>query len=139
MEISLTTPAMLFPAVSLLLLAYTNRFLAIANTVRMLHTRYQKEGGVMLRRQLDNLRRRLKLIKYMQVAGVISLILCLCAVIALFRDFQIAGKYLFGLSLGAMLLSLVFCLSEVLISGRALDIELEVLRRHTRVLLQHLT
>jgi hypothetical protein len=39
-QLSLTTPALLFSAISLLLLAYTNRFLAYASVVRNLHARY---------------------------------------------------------------------------------------------------
>lgn len=43
MELTLTTPALLFPALSLLLLAYTSRFLTLANLIRELHRRYQTE------------------------------------------------------------------------------------------------
>jgi Protein of unknown function (DUF2721). len=43
MEINLTTPALLFPAISLLLLAYTSRFLALAALMRELHVRYKTQ------------------------------------------------------------------------------------------------
>lgn len=126
MEITLTTPAILFPAVSLLMLAYTNRFLAIASIIRTLHGRYQAEGksrGV--GRQIENLRRRLGLIRYMQAYGIMSLIACISSVVVLFFKWILLGKAFFGISLLLMLISLMLCLREIHLSGRALEIELE--------------
>ncbi|MGB0416784.1 MAG: DUF2721 domain-containing protein [Coraliomargarita sp.] len=126
MEITLTTPAILFPAVSLLMLAYTNRFLAIASIIRTLHDRYNVEGkSTVLRRQIDNLRSRLTLIRWMQSFGIMSLIACISAVVVLFCEVRLIGEGLFGLSLLLMLISLFFCLREIHLSGRALEIELE--------------
>ena len=125
MEITLTTPAILFPAVSLLMLAYTNRFLAIANIIRTLHTRYNEEGSSVVRRQIENLRARLVLIRWMQSFGVLSLIVCISSVVVLFFGILLLGKMLFGLSLLLMLVSLLLCLREIHLSGRALEIELE--------------
>lgn len=125
MEITLTTPAILFPAVSLLMLAYTNRFLTIASIVRTLHGRYKSEGSVVVRRQIDNLRSRLGLIRWMQSFGIMSLIACLLSVVGLFLKMRMLGEVLFGISLLLMLSSLLFCLREIHLSGRALEIELE--------------
>ena len=125
MEITLTTPAILFPAVSLLMLAYTNRFLAIASIIRVLHSRYKAEGSVVVRRQIENLRARLGLIRKMQTFGILSLFACILSVIVLFLGQLILGKILFGLSLGLMLTSLLYCLMEIYLSGRALEIEME--------------
>ena len=98
MEITLTTPAILFPAVSLLMLAYTNRFLAIASIIRVLHSRYKSEGSVVVRRQIENLRARLGLIRKMQTFGILSLFACILSVIVLFLGQLILGKIFFGLS-----------------------------------------
>lgn len=125
MEITLTTPAILFPAVSLLMLAYTNRFLAIASIIRVLHSRYKAEGNAVVRRQIENLRARLELIRKMQTYGILSLFTCILSVIVLFLGQLIFGKIFFGLSLGLMLSSLLYCLREINLSGRALEIELE--------------
>ncbi len=125
MEISTTTPAILFPAVSLLMLAYTNRFLAISSITRSLHDRYKSEGGVAVRRQIENLRSRLKLIRRMQSFGILSLFACILSVVSLFLGLRVMGEFLFGLSLLLMLGSLLFCLFEIQLSGRALEIELE--------------
>lgn len=125
MEFTLTTPAILFPAVSLLLLAYTNRFLAIASITRTLHGRYKTEGGLAVRRQIENLRSRLKLIRKMQSFGILSLFTCVLSVVGLFLDKKTLGEILFVVSLLLMLGSLVFCLLEIQLSGRALEIELE--------------
>ncbi|MFL2832411.1 MAG: DUF2721 domain-containing protein [Coraliomargaritaceae bacterium] len=94
MEITLTTPAILFPAVSLLMLAYTNRFLAIASIIRVLHSRYKAEGSVVVRRQIENLRARLGLIRKMQTFGILSLFACILSVIVLFLGQLILGKIL---------------------------------------------
>ncbi|MFT4901568.1 MAG: hypothetical protein ACI81V_000842 [Lentimonas sp.] len=125
MEITLTTPAILFPAVSLLMLAYTNRFLAIASIIRHLHSRYQADASCVVRRQIDNLRARLLLIINMQSFGILSLIACISSVVVLFLGGRQFGGALFGLSLLLMLVSLLFCLREIHLSGRALEIELE--------------
>ncbi len=125
MEISLTTPAILFPAVSLLMLAYTNRFLAIASIVRALHGRYKAEGSLVVRRQIDNLRKRLGLIRKMQAFGIWSLFACILSVVGLFLGQRMLGELFFGLSLLLMLNSLLYCLREIHLSGRALEIELE--------------
>lgn len=125
MEITITTPAILFPAVSLLMLAYTNRFLAIASIIRNLHTRYKAEGSCVVRRQIDNLRARLSLIRNMQSFGILSLVACISSVVVLFLGARPMGEFLFGLSLFLMLASLMFCLREIHLSGRALEIELE--------------
>ena len=98
MENTLTTPAILFPAVSLLMLAYTNRFLAIASIIRVLHSRYKAEGSVVVRRQIENLRARLGLIRKMQTFGILSLFACILSVIVLFLGQLILGKIFFGLS-----------------------------------------
>ena len=54
-ELSLTTPALLFSAISLIMLAYTNRFLAYAAVVRNLHAKYQERQDAILLDQIKNL------------------------------------------------------------------------------------
>ena len=120
MEITLTTPA-----VSLLMLAYTNRFLAIASIIRVLYSRYKSDGSVAVRHQIENLRARLGLIRKMQTFGIMSLFACILSVIVLFLGQLVLGEILFGLSLGLMLTSLIYCLREIQLSGRALEIEIE--------------
>ena len=128
MELALSTPSILFPAVSLLLLAYTNRFLAIAAIIRNLYARYQKEGGQTIRLQIENLTARLSLIRKTQSLGVLSLLTCTLSVILLFLEFLFLGKLLFVISLLCMLSSLIYCLFEIQLSGRALEIELQAMR-----------
>ena len=121
---TLTTPALLFPAISLLLLAYTNRFLTLAQVIRQLHP--GKSGPVteLAMRQLGGLKRRIGLIKLMQGFGVMSFLLCALSMFALFIELQMAGKVLFGLSLLALAVSLLVSLWEVLVSTEALNIVL---------------
>ena len=122
---NLTTPALLFPAISLLLLAYTNRFLAIATLIRQLHTNYNKnKENRVLATQIINLRKRLFLIRNMQAFGVLSFFFCVLSMIFLFQDMQTAGKWGFGVSLLFLLISLGISLREVQLSTNALELEL---------------
>jgi len=122
MEIEISTPALLFPAVSLLLLAYTNRFLATASLIRMLS---HQEKKVSVMGQIENLRRRLELTRWMQFFGVVSILLCTISMFGMLLGFATLGTKVFGLSLLTMCVSLVLSLWEVTISTKALNMELE--------------
>lgn len=123
-DLPLSTPALLFPAISLLLLAYTNRFLGLASVVRALHVNWQSTQEPLLLEQIQNLRRRIQIIKHMQSLGVLSLMLCVVSMTCLFFGSQAAGQGAFGVSLVLMLGSLTLCLLEIQMSGRALDLQL---------------
>lgn len=125
MTMTLTTPALLFPAISLLLLAYTNRFLVLAQLIRELNQRENKGLEQIVRRQITNLRKRLYLIRTMQSFGVGSFILCtLSMLFVYFEELQI-GSITFAASLATLCISLVVSLYEVNISTKAIEIELE--------------
>ncbi len=124
MNIEISTPALLFPAVSLLLLAYTNRFLAVAQLVRMLHRQSQERENCDEYKQIQSLKYRLELTKWMQFFGVLSILLCTLSMFQLFVGYLEVGKKVFGLSLVAMCISLLISLWEVMISTRALNLEL---------------
>ncbi|MEO9871115.1 DUF2721 domain-containing protein [Ekhidna sp.] len=124
MQIDLTTPALLFPAISLLLLAYTNRFLAIATLIRQLHKSYINDPKSLLEGQLKNLRKRLFLIKAMQLFGVISLLLCVLAMFFIYSKANEWGSVIFGISLILLILSLLISIREIQLSTKALDLEL---------------
>jgi len=119
MQIELSTPALLFPAVSLLLLAYTNRFLAVASLIRLLSKQVITQENCKVTDQINNLKRRLELTKWMQFFGVISILLCTVSMFNLFLEFIEVGKKIFGLSLAAMCISLLLSLWEVYISTNA--------------------
>lgn len=124
MEINLTTPALLFPAISLLLLAYTNRFLTLATLIRSLHAKYQEDPHDVILGQIKNLRKRVILIRNMQAFGVLSLLLCVVCMFLLFADEQIAGRFTFGISLILLIISLALSVYEIQISVHALKIQL---------------
>jgi len=117
-ELSINTPALLFPAITLLMLAYTNRFLAIAALVRKLHDEYTKEEDKLLRRQIKNLRGRISLIRNMQAAGVLSFLLCIICIYLIFENHQSAAKIIFAGSLLSLLLSLDLVLSDMELKER---------------------
>ena len=124
MDINLTTPALLFPAISLLLLAYTNRFLTLATLIRTLHAKYKEDPHDVLLGQIKNLRKRVILIRNMQAFGVLSLLLCVFCMFLLFANEQIAGRYTFGVSLILLIISLGLSVYEIQISVKALKLQL---------------
>ena len=125
MEIEITTPALLFPAISLLLLAYTNRFLTTGQLIRSISRQAREHKNQELSGQIKNLKKRLELTKWMQFFGVLSMIMCTISMFALFLDFYTIGKNIFGLSLLTMCISLLISLWEVYISSTALNLELK--------------
>lgn len=124
MSLDLTTPALLFPAISLLLLAYTNRFLTIANLIRSLHGNYKSNPKTIIFGQIENLRIRIQLIKKMQIWGVGSLLLCVVCMFLLYVDYYLAGSIVFGISLIMLIISLWQSILEIRISTEALNLEL---------------
>ena len=125
MELTLTTPGLLFSAISLLLLAYTNRFLSLAALIRELHSRYKKDGDKGAKAQIENLRKRVVLIKNMQLQGIGSLFMSVFCMVSLYAHWIILGKVLFGISLVLLLVSLGTSILEIRISVHALNIHLE--------------
>lgn len=132
MELDLSTPALLFPAITLLILAYTNRFLAIANLIRGLHKRQidiPAERRIPITEQIKNLRLRLRLIQNMQAFGILSFFGCVLSILFLYlKDYNL-GNYLFVGSLVTLLISLGISFYETQISTRALNIELSTLEQ----------
>ncbi len=125
MEITLTTPAILFPAISLLMLAYTNRFLALASLIRSLHSNHAaRKHDLRYRAQLANLRKRTRLIRRMQTWGGLSFFMCVVAMLCLFFSNELAGRWVFGVSLMCLMVSLATSVVEIRISLDALEIEL---------------
>ncbi len=124
MALSLETPALLFSATSLILLAYTNRFLAIASIVRGLKKNYEENQTKSILLEIQNLSLRLTLIRHMQIYGVLSLFFSVFAMSLLFFEITNWGTYMFGLSLLLMLASLAISFWEVSISVKALKIHL---------------
>lgn len=124
MELTLTTPALLFPAISLLLLAYTNRFLALAGLVRNLKSQYQESLNPNLLGQISNLRTRILQIRNMQACAILSFFMCVLTMWLLYSGEQLIAKYIFGTSLLLLMISLFISLREIQISVKALEIEL---------------
>ena len=125
LEININTPALLFPAITLLMLAYTNRFLSLATLVRKLHEEYirgEKEKDIL--RQIKNIRSRLNLIRYMQSFGILSFLCCVLCMYTIFRGWTIMAHWIFAASLICLLVSIVLSLIEINKSTRAIEIEL---------------
>lgn len=123
-ELTLTTPALLFSAVSLILLAYTNRFLSYAQLVRQLRDRYMEDSSELNVAQIENLRKRLNLTRTMQALGIGSLLLCTVSMFLIYIGLQLLSVYVFGLALLLLISSLGVSFREIQISTRSLEIYL---------------
>ncbi len=125
MNLSINTPALLFPAISLIMLAYTNRFLALANLVRNLHAKYTSESkDGLIHNQIKTLRYRLRLIKNMQAFGICSFITCIACMFFIYIGNELTAEVLFAISLLFFIASLFTSLLEIILSTKALEYEL---------------
>ncbi len=123
-KLTLTTPALLFSAISLLLLAYTNRFLAYAAVVRSLHAKLKEMKSSLLVGQIQNLRKRLRLTRSMQLLGIGSLLLCVICMFMVYIEIRPLAEIIFGIALVMLILSLALSIWEIQISVKALDLHL---------------
>lgn len=124
-EFSYGIPGLFFPAISLLMLAYTNRFFGLASLVRQLVDRYKKQPDTHIRAQISNLKIRIALIQYSQAMGVLSLLMCTSSMFALFIARQNEARIMFGCAMFFMVASLVLALREIHLSVRALNVEID--------------
>ncbi|WP_300285511.1 DUF2721 domain-containing protein [uncultured Alistipes sp.] len=129
-ELTLTTPSILFSAISLIMLAYTNRFLAYAQVIRNLKKEHEERPSPLARQQIDNLRKRLYMARSMQLFGVSSLLLCVLCTLLVYVGLQRAAVYSFGIALTLLCISLAISIRELLISVKALEIHLDNAEDH---------
>jgi len=129
--LELTTPALLFSAISLLMLAYTNRFVVLAQLVRDLYARYRQEPDQMLAGQIHNLRVRIVIIKYMQIFGALSFLFCVAAMFLIFAGKETSANVVFGASLILLLVSLALLVGELHLSINAINIQLNDFEKYT--------
>ncbi len=123
-DLTLTTPAVLFSAISLIMLAYTNRFLAYASLVRTLHEKFKQSCDDVLMQQIHHMKRRLRLIQSMQILGIGSLLLCVLCMFLIYVKWQSTAELIFGVALLMLIFSLMLSIREIRISGKALDLQL---------------
>jgi len=123
-QLTLTTPALLFPAISLLLLAYTNRFLAVAALIRQLNSEFKEQPNTVIIGQIESLRQRVVLIRNMQAFGISSLFCCVLCMFLIFAGEYAIGEIVFGIALVLLLISLGLSFREIQISVKALNIQL---------------
>ncbi|MBK8803676.1 MAG: DUF2721 domain-containing protein [Fibrobacteres bacterium] len=122
MNLPITTPALLFPAISLLFLSYNGRFLTLSNLIRGMHAEYHKTPDEKILAQMRNFKIRLQLIRWMQWLAMVSFILGTITMFLLYVGLQLLGELLFGISLVFLVASLGFSLREIHISINALKV-----------------
>lgn len=124
MDINITTPALLFPAITLLMLAHTNRFLALSALVRQFRTIYDENPEEKVYKQIKNFRIRLNILKYTQFVSVLSFLFCVMCMFLFFLRKILAADIVFAISLLLMMASLILSLWEIYLSVDALKVEL---------------
>ena len=129
-QLTLNTPALLFSAISLIMLAYTNRFLAYAAVIRNLHDIYLEKKQASLLRQIKNLKIRLNLTRWMQIFGISSLLCCVLTMFLIYVNQQIIAVYLFGFALMLLIVSLALLIKEIQISAQALQYHIADIEEH---------
>jgi hypothetical protein len=125
MELSLSIPALLFPAISLTMLAYNARYLAIAALIRQLHQKYKETESRSIGLQVQQLRKRLTIIKNMQASAIVSFLLAAITMFLIYVEMKVAANLVFGISLVFLMISLILSLIEVQLSTNALSIQLK--------------
>jgi hypothetical protein len=125
MQLTLSIPALLFPAISLTMLAYNARYLAIAALIRNLHSQYAQDATAPLKKQIEQLRKRLDIIKNMQATAIVSFLLAAITMFLVYVELEVWANIIFGISLVFLMISLVLSLIEVQLSTKALGIQLK--------------
>jgi amino acid transporter len=131
-ELTLTTPALLFSAISLIMLAYTNRFLAYAAVIRNLSDKYLQKKEESLIRQINNLKLRLDLTRWMQIFGITSLLLCVLTMFLIYINQHTLAVWIFGVALLLLIVSLALLIKEIQISAKALQHHLSDIEDHLK-------
>lgn len=129
-ELTLTTPALLFSAISLIMLAYTNRFLAYAAVVRSLHATYLKDPDKRYIKQIENIKKRLYLTRSMQIFGISSLLLCVLTMFLIYIELHNLAVWIFGVALILLIISLLLLIIEIQISVKALEHHISDIENH---------
>ena len=124
-EISISTPALVFPALTVLMLAYTNRFIAISKRVRALHTEHKENPTDRIYAQIQLLKKRLIYIRNMQTLAIVGFLINLVSMFFILLAIKTIGGILFAFSLAFITGSLVVSLYEIHISVNAMSIQLQ--------------
>ncbi|MDD3613858.1 MAG: DUF2721 domain-containing protein [Caldicoprobacterales bacterium] len=133
MNIDITTPALLFPAITLLMLAHTNRFLALANLVRQFRALYDEKPDDRVFKQIENFQKRLNILKYTQFVSVLSFLFCVICMFIFFLNKMLLADITFAISLLLMMASLILSLWEIYLSVDALKVELGDIDRERKL------
>ncbi|MCP4977076.1 MAG: DUF2721 domain-containing protein [Maribacter sp.] len=125
MQLTLSIPALLFPAISLSMLAYNARYLAIAALIRQLHQKFQETASPVVGLQVKQLSKRLSIIKNMQAVAILSFLFSVITMFLIYIELVFWANLVFGISLLALMISLILSFIEVQLSTKALSIQLK--------------
>ena len=125
MNLTLSIPALLFPAISLTMLAYNARYLAIAGLLRQLYVQFTETKAAPLKKQISSLKKRLEIIKGMQATAIASFLFAAVTMFLIYIELVVWANVIFGISLILLMISLILSFVEVQLSTKALGIQLK--------------
>lgn len=123
--LELSTPALVFPALSVLMLAYTNKFIAISKRVRALHAEHLKNPSKRVHKQIKSLDKRMKYIRNMQICALSGFSSNIISIAMIFVGLDLFAMIFFSLGLILVLCSLIICIIEIYLSVQAMSVLLE--------------
>ena len=126
MNIDYTVTALMFPAIPLLMSVYANRFHTLSSLIRKIHDEYVWEKHIPpeWEKQLINLNRRVKLLKYTITVASFGFLFNMLTVFTLYLDRMFEARIIFGSCCLAMIISIIFFIIEIQISTKALKLHL---------------
>ena len=126
MNVDFTVTALMFPTIPLLMSVYANRFHTLSALIRKIHDEYVWEKHIPpeWEKQLINLNRRVKLLKYTITVTSFGFLFNMLTVFALYLNRMFEARIIFGSCCLAMIISIIFFIIEIQISTKALKLHL---------------
>ena len=130
MVLDLTTSALLFPAIPLLMITFGTRFTVVSELIRKIHDEYAADidlDDVRAKRMLGEisaLKKRLWMIQINQTLSSLSFFFNLLPMFALYMGNQNLAKTIFGIALALLMLAVVLFIIEISIAVRSLNLQL---------------
>lgn len=115
--LAISTPALLFPAITILILTYSNRFSTLSNKIREFIRKGEDAA------QIAVFRRRVGYVRRMLLWGILGLAASALSMLALVFKCTNTGVGLFVLADLSIVISLIYAILDVSISTNALELE----------------
>ena len=126
MNIDYTVTALMFPAIPLLMVVYSNRFHTLSRLIRELHDEhvYEKHIPAEWKKQFINLSRRISILRWTIMFAAFGFLFNMLTVFALYLNELFLARVIFGSCCLSMIISIIFFIREIQISTNALNLHM---------------